>query len=400
MEAQMVTYRYLATILFLLLTSSPSAISQAPPRDFHFESSGQTTVALSDQSIIEVTINGKGPFKLFFDTGAAVNILNPEVIAQLGLPAEGNEGELHGINGGKIDAKIYHADQVRIGDLTLTGQAFYSVPIPLPGTEIVGAVGYELMSRLVIKADNEHHQLTFYDPAHFAYNDVGEKLELLPDDRQLVAHASIGKAQGEFVLDTGAAGSIGIGVNPEFTQQNHLLHHLFHHYYHGVFSGGADGNGPAATLARIKTLCLGTLCVPRIIGEFKDGDDKSQYAGRIANDVLSRFTFTIDWQHRAVYLKKNSLWDQTTVYNQTGLLLDPATSGSSLVVIDVYPRSPASRARIREGDRIELIDNRPPQYTWYQDDPALFQSAGTVVTLTVQRDKSSREIKLKLKDIL
>jgi S1-C subfamily serine protease len=147
--------------------------------------------------------------------------------------------------------------KLRIGDLTLTGQTFYSIPIPLPNSGIVGAVGYELMSQFVIKADNEHQQLTVYDPARFVYKGVGERLKLLP-----------------------------------------------------------------------------------------------------------------------------------------------AEGGTALVVVDVFPRSPASKAHIKAGDRILLIDDNPPKPTWYCDDPAFLQSAGTVVTLTVEHDHSSQQIKLKLKDIL
>jgi len=179
----------------LVVLFSPSAFCQSTPRDFHFGSSGQTTIALSEQSIIEATINGKGPFKLFFDTGAAVNVLNPEVIAQLGLTPSGDKAEMWGI-GGKLEAKPYRADELRIGDLTLTGQTFYSIPMPLPNTGIVGAVGYELMIRLIVKADNEHHQLTFYDPARFVYNGIGEKLELLPDGRGLRFMAASARFRG------------------------------------------------------------------------------------------------------------------------------------------------------------------------------------------------------------
>jgi hypothetical protein len=396
--------RFALSALFLLL-SSTFAICQATLPDFHFASSGQTTVALSEQSIFEATINGKGPFKLFFDTGAGLNILNPEVIAELGLAPGGDRAGIHGINGGKLEAKAYRADEVRIGDLTLTGQIFYNVPIPLPNTGIVGAVGYELMSRLVIKADNEHHQLTFYDPAHFVYSGGGEKLELLPNERGLIAHARVGKALGDFVLDTGATGSIGIMLNHWFAQRHQLSHHwfpydLFHNSYHGVFYGGADGNSPPATLERVKSLCLGTVCVPRIVGEFSDGDDKSQYAGRISNEILRRFIFTIDWQHRTIYLEKTSHWNNSDVYNQTGLLLEPVESGTTLVVATVFPHSPAAKAHIRVGDRIELIDNRPPEPTWYSDDTAFLQTPGTVVTFSIQRNNAIQQITLKLKDIL
>jgi hypothetical protein len=386
-------------ILLALLT--PAVLGgQATPRDFHFESSGQTTVALNRQSVFEATINGKGPFKLFFDTGAGVNILNPEVIAQLGLTSAGHGERLHGLSGGKVEARPYRADELRIGNLTLTGQTFYSVPMPLPqDTQIVGAVGYELMSRLIIRADYEHQQLTLFDPERFSERVSGERLELLQDERQLVAHLRVGKAAGDFVLDTGAIGKSGILVAGWFTRQNHLLRDFGRHY-HGVFSGGADGNAPPASRERIRAVCFGVACVPGVVGEFSDDTAKSQYAGRVGLELLSRFTLTIDWQHRAIYFDKAPHWDQPVVYDQTGLLENPSDKGTVLTVVDVYPHSPADKAHIKAGDRIVLINNHPPAPTWYGDDPAFLQPAGTVVNLTIQRGNTSLQIQLKLKDIL
>lgn len=79
------------SVLELLLATLPvagqmHAAGQNAQRDFHFGFDGQTTVALSEQGVIEVLINAQGPYKLFYDTGAGVNILNPEVISQLNLP--------------------------------------------------------------------------------------------------------------------------------------------------------------------------------------------------------------------------------------------------------------------------------------------------------------------------
>lgn len=390
-------------LLLVLIFWSCRAACQKASRDFRFGPSGQASVPLSQQSIFEATINGKGPFRFFFDTGANFNILNPEVIAQAGLVPGGTPADIHGMSGGKVDAQPYRADEVRIGDLTLTGQTFYSIAIPsdaIPKSEgIVGAMGYELMSRLVVTADNRHRQIAFYDPDRYVYQGTGEKLELEPDDRGLIARARIGKTVGDFVLDTGAAGSIGVMLNAWFVREHHLLHHA-RRDYHGVFSGGADGNAPPASLERIKYLCLGAACVPRVVGEFSDGDDKSQYAGRIGNEILRRFTLTIDWQHHVIYLEKASDWNVPTVYDQTGLLEDPANGGTELTVVSVYPRSPASKAHIKAGDRIVLIDNHPPSPTWYSDDPAFLQPAGTVVTLTIRRGNSTQKIKLRLRDIL
>lgn len=391
-------------IACLALLSSAVALCQAPPRDFHFNNpSNQTTVPLSEQSVFEATINGKGPFKFFFDTGAGVNILNPEVIAQLGMTPAGDAEQLHGISGGKLDARPYRADELRIGDLTLTGQTFYNIPMPLPG--VVGAVGYQLMSRLIVKADNDHRQLTIYDPAGFVYNGGGEKLELQPNGEELIVHARVGKTVGDFVLDTGAMGNYGVRLNHWFVQQHHLLHgsflfNLFHSSYHAVFSGGADGNAPAATIERVSDLCLGAACVPHIVGEFSDGDDKSPNAGRIGNEILRRFNLTIDWKRRVVYLEKTSQWKERNIYNLTGLLTDQADNWKALVVATVYDHSAGSKAHIQVGDKIVLIDGRAPEPTWYCDDPAFVQRPGTVVVLTIQRGKSSQKINLKLRDIL
>lgn len=391
-------------VSFLVLLSPEFAVGEAAPSDFHFNnSSGQTTVPLTEQSVFEATINGKGPFKFFFDTGAGVNILNPEVIAQLGLTPAGDAAQLHGISGGKLDAKPYRADELRIGDLTLTGQTFYSIQMPLP--EVVGAVGITLMSRLIITADNERHQLTFYDPAGFVYKGGSDKLELLPNAEELIIHARVDGAVGNFVLDTGAMGNMGVMVNHWFAQQHHLLRdsflfNLFHSSYHGVFYGGADGNAPAATLQRVRQLCFGSACVSHIVGQFSDDDDKSQYAGRIGNEILRRFVVTIDWQHRAIYLEKTSHWNEPNIYNLTGLLTDQADNWKALVVATVYGHSAGSKAHIEVGDKILLIDGRAPEPTWFCDDPAFVQRAGTVVALTIERGKSTQRINLKLKDML
>lgn len=59
-------------VLFALLAFLLPAVAfrEALP-DFSFGISAQTTVSLDEQSIFEATINGKGPFRLFFDTGTS-----------------------------------------------------------------------------------------------------------------------------------------------------------------------------------------------------------------------------------------------------------------------------------------------------------------------------------------
>jgi hypothetical protein len=393
--------RSLPTFAIVVLLLSPMRfLGQNAARDFRFGPTGQTTVALSEQSIIEVTINGTGPYKVFFDTGAGVNILNPEVIAQLNLPPSNTVGQLKGISGGQVESKSFHAEELRIGDLTLSNQDFFNVPIPLPKSfGIVGAIGYELFSRVVAKADYEHHRLTLFDPATFSYSGLGEKLDLESDPLQLIVQAHLGKVAGNFILDTGALGQTGISFHSWFVRKHHLERKFVRHY-HGVFSEGADGKAPASTIERIRPVCFGPACIARLVGELSGANEHSPYAGSIGQEILRRFTTTVDWQRHALYVEKTSRWNEPLVYDQTGLLTDFADSGTPLVVNKVLSHSPASRAHLKAGDHIMLIDGHPPAQGLLGDDPAFLQPAGTHVALTVQRGSNTLQITLILKDIL
>jgi hypothetical protein len=399
-DASILPRSFQAFAVIVLLLSPACAFGQNASPDFRFGPSGKTTVTLSEESLIDVMINGKGPFHLIFDTGASVNILNPEVIAQLNLPASNLDEQLRGTSGGQFESKSFHADELRIGDLTLTNQNFFSVPIPLPKSYgIVGAIGYELFSRVVATADYEHHKLTLSDPATFSNSGSGQKLDLQPDPLQLIVQARLGKAAGNFILDTGALGQSGISFHSWFVRKHHLERKFVRHY-HGVFSEGADGKAPASTIERIGPVCLGYACIPGLVGELTSANGDSPYAGRIGLDVVHRFTTTIDWQRHALYIERSSRWNQPLVYDQTGLLTDFADSGTDLVVSKVFSHSPASRAHVKAGDRILLIDNHPAAPSMVSDDPAFLQPAGTRVKLTVQRGGATLQIALILKDIL
>lgn len=387
-------------LVFLILFIPVQVLCQGAPRDFHFGPSGQTSVALTDQSVIEVTINGKGPFKFIFDTGANVSILDPEVIAQLNLPVSNTAGQVTGLSGGHIDSKPFHVNELRIGDLTLNDQDLFNIAIPLPKSyAIAGAIGFDLFSRIVIKADYEHHQLVLFDPARFSYPGSGQKLDLQPDPLSIVVKARIENNIGDCVLDTGALGEIELTLNGWFVRQYHLVH-SFGRHYRGVFYKGADGNAPPATIERMRDVCLGDACVPGAIAESSEGNEANHYAGRIGLGFLHRFTTTIDWQHHAIYIEKTRPWNRPTVYNKTGLDTDLSDEGNALIVSKVFPHSPASRAHLKAGDRILLIDNHPPAPDWFIDDPAFLKPDGTHVLLTVQRGSANLQLRLILKDIL
>jgi hypothetical protein len=369
--------------------------------DFRFDSPDHShaTVPTTSGVVFEATINGKGPFQLIFDTGAGVSILNPAVIAQLGLPAESGPISI-GAMGGSVEAKAFHADEVRIGNLALQQQTFFSIQMPWPdGTGPVGAVGYEVMRQLVVTVDYARQSLTFFDPAAFVYRGRGAKVALEPDPKQVVVEADIGGgAQGDFVIDTGDFG--GLDINQWFVKKFAVLDHIPHRY-HGVFGQGAGGDYPPGWITRIKTVCIEKNCVHRVITYLSDGQASwDQHAGTIGQDILKAFTLTVDWPHHALYLESNPGRARPEMFNRSGILNDFDDTGKNLKVMTVLPNSPGDKAGVKVGDRIVMIDGHPPAAPWGREEPAFLQPSGTVVLLTIQRGQLVQQVKIRLKNLL
>jgi aspartyl protease/PDZ domain-containing protein len=368
--------------------------------DFHFDSSDHATVPTTNGVVFEAMINGKGPFQLIFDSGASVNILNPAVIARLGLPVQSGSEVVPAI-GGAVEAKAFHADEVRIGSLALHEQTFYSIQMPWPdGTGPVGAVGYEVMRQLVVTVDYAQQRLTFFDPVAFVYRGRGGKVALEPDRTQVVVDAGIGgRARGDFVIDTGDFG--GLSVSQWFVKKFAVLDHVAHRY-HGVFGGeGAGGEVPPGWIVRIKSVCIEKNCVHGVITYLSDGQASwDQHAGTIGEDILKNFTVTVDWPRHALYLERNAGREKPEAFTQSGILNDFDDKEKDLKVVAVLRNSPGDKAGVRVGDRILLIDHRPPIATWATEDPAFLKPSGTVVSLTIQRGQLVQQVKIRLKHLL
>jgi predicted aspartyl protease len=130
-------------------------------------SSGTVTVPATGGVEFSAQINGRGPFKLIFDTGAGVNILSATTAKQLGLHVEGDPLQVAGV-GGYATVRRARVNTLRIGSLVLHDQTFYVMALPWEHRSgLAGAVGHELLSRLTVKIDYERQQLTFSQPLRF-----------------------------------------------------------------------------------------------------------------------------------------------------------------------------------------------------------------------------------------
>ena len=366
-------------------------------KDYKMPPSGEVSVPLG----FEATIDGKGPFKGIFDTGAGVNVLSAHLARKLGLKVDAQVLEGGTSSPATVQWHKTHVDTLQIGDLLVRDQTFAVIDFAagnLPDVDDDSApsifVGYELLRRLAVRIDFEQQRLTFYDGPHFHYSGPGKAVPLRFQGNALLVQASIGDASGWFVLDSG--NESGTEMYTGFTVKNNLVQSLGAHFL--AYNGrGVAGPSPPAYLARVNTMRIGDVPVASVIGRFStDPSGKSDFAGNIGQDILRRFTEVVDCMRGRVYFETTKDSARPQVFNRAGLIFD--SFGHGLQVMTVLPGSPGAQAGIETGDVITAIDGKTLDDEVNQ--PAFLQPSGTQLRLGVQHGTEAHEVTVTLRDVL
>jgi Aspartyl protease/PDZ domain len=374
-----------------------AAQSQPPApvaRDYQMPPSGEVSVPAERGLVFKATVDGKGPFKALFDTGAGVNVLSANMARKLGLKLDTQASELGTSSPANVQVHKTHVDTLKIGGLLLRDQTFYVIDMPDEGDGPSFIVGYELLRRFAVRMDFDRQRLTFYDGASFHYSGRGAAVPLRIQDNALLAKASIGDASGWFDLDSGNESGTMMFTN--FTVKNNMLQALGAHFL--AYNGrGFAGPSPQAYLARVKTMRIGEVRVPSVIARLStDASDPRTLDGNIGQDILTHFTEVFDCIHGQVYFEITKESAQPEVFNRAGLIFD--SFGAGLQVMTVLPGSPGAQGGIETGDVITAIDGITPDDSMKQ--PAFLEPPGTHVNLTVQHGTETRKVTVTLQDVI
>lgn len=356
--------------------------------------SGEVTVPAEGGLTFEATIDGKGPYKALFDTGAGVNVLSLGLAHKLGLHLDAQAAELGTSSPGHMQAYKTQVETLQIGDLLLRNQVFYVIDFPGGVDDGSILVGYELLRRFAVRIDFEKQRLTFYDGARFHYSGTGTAVPLRIQDNALLVKSFIGAASGWFQFDTGNDSGTMIFTN--FTVPNDLIRILGAHFL--AYNGrGFAGPSPQAYLVRVNNMRIGEVRLPSIVGRFStDPTDKRDIDGNIGKDILSHFTEVFDCPHGQVYFETTKESTEPEVFNRAGLIFD--SFGHGLEVMTVLPGSPGAQAGIKVGDVVTAIEGKTPDDRMNQ--PAFLRPPGTTLHLTIQHGTEIRNVTVTLRDVL
>ena len=303
--------------------------------------------ALSGHLFVQVMLDGRGPFRMLFDAGGA-NVLTAQTAAAL-------------MDTDRALPKTLNVASTTINGVELGGQRYVVADINaflrrVEGLDDIGGVlGLEWFVRMPIRIDYARSRITFYDPAQFK-GGSGTKVAVAKRGRLPQVAGAIDGVEGMFEIDTGSRGSLTLA--PAFAARNDLEKKLAPR---NVAITGAGVGGPVrASLARAKSLKLGTVevpnpivALPKIEGEVA----KTEVAGNVGFALMRQFAVTYDLPNDALYFERYLNFGAPDITDRGGLWLERGDDGFK--VVDVVGGGPAAAAGLKAGDVIVEVNGYP-----------------------------------------
>lgn len=306
------------SILFLIFTNLiyiQSCSAQHAPisaSDYTIAGGKSSTVLpfelFDNRQLIQVKVNGQGPFTFVLDTGAG-NLITPEVAEKLGLKLS-REFQTGGVGEKSVTGWRTKVAKVEVGELRATNQDFVVLSLSdiqkaIGFEKFDGLLGRELFNSLTTKIDFEKMQFTFTKPDKFDYKGNGEiiSFEFLGHIPQI--EGEIDGIRGKMVIDTGDRSSLTLYV--PFYEKHKFLDKYPDHKK--ALSGWGIGGSVPAQLIRLGGIQVGNIVVSDVVTRLplvKSGTfARENQIASIGSGFLKRFNAIFDYQRNRVIFEKN-----------------------------------------------------------------------------------------------
>jgi hypothetical protein len=247
--------------------------------------------------VVEATINGKGPFRFFIDTGAGATVLNDDLVKELQLPVIGSTRI-----GDPSDPQGIAASNVSVDALEIGGASFRNFTAvswdrskPRPGDAPRGVLGIPLFVDLLLTLDYPAKKVVIGRGALSAANGRDIVNFKHGEANLFSVPITVSGVETQATLDSGGGGS-GLGFPTDYMKKLPLISKPVE-----VGRGRMAGGEVVIYAAKLK-------------GSVKVGDHVFEeptvhFNGRLrhinlGSELLSKFSVTIDQKNQRIRFKE------------------------------------------------------------------------------------------------
>lgn len=359
---------------------------------------------------IRASINGAAPADFILDTGASMTAIDRGYAQTIGLAREGQMA-VTGVSG-TGEGSFARVRSVRIADRKGGSIAVRDLRVALVdlGEEMAavmwrrpaGLIGSDVLRRFAVEIDYDAGTVTFHDPDGYAHDGPSKGIPMgLAGGVPTVQATLDDDCEGTFLVDVG--NGLDILVHGSATRRCHLLDAVDEGHKVEVYSGGIGG-AALTWVCRMNRIRVGDVEMSEpvvMLGLATRGIMGSQdYAGNIGSRFLEHYHCTFDYADHLLYLDPGRRADERPEFSRSGFVL--AKVGESVLPTQIVRGSPADKAGLRLGDRVETIDGKVAASLSPEELDRLFleSDVGTKRTLKVLREGRTRKITIELHEVL
>ncbi|HET6275955.1 MAG TPA: alpha/beta fold hydrolase [Candidatus Cybelea sp.] len=352
-----------ATLLLAAVTASASADSATIP-----------FMLFDNRMLIEVSLDGKGPFSMIVDTGSSSLVITPDVARRLGIVAR-PAGRAYGAGSGSSALASARVPSLAIGSLRfrdVNADVIDLSPIRrkfgFPALD--GVIGYDTLRRFRMRIDVDASRITLSTVAS-AMPKTASSVAFTVDASGLIdIPAAVDGIHGTFLVDTGDRSSLTLFRH--FAQTNDFYRDA---PVRNVVTGYGLGGPIYSDLLRT-TVSLFGATIPGVLtrasrdkgGAFATGAEDAS----VGMGLLKRFNLVFDYPDGKIFAWPSALFayadprDPGTYGEKLPALARHALFGAAVAqgpngvrVSSVIAGSPAAAAGMRDGDTIRAIGGTP-----------------------------------------
>lgn len=265
--------------------------------------------------LVDVFLNGKGPFVMIFDVGGA-NSLTPEVQRILELRSQGPEVNM---DGGKSTAtNLVHLKTVQVGDFKLTEQKFQVQNLNLIRktfrfAHLDGVIGYELLQHAKVRINFDRQKIEWLSTQAPTLSEAQTLNFELVDQTPLI-HGKINGQPANILIDTGDRSNLTLFH--KFAQSS-KIQELFTARDSLVTGMGLGGPIPGK-IASVQSVELGSTEVKDVLARLpltKRGYFfASEISASVGMGVLKGFNLEFDATNHSLALQRRKNYNEESTF--------------------------------------------------------------------------------------